>query len=255
MIELFAPPIHDTLASVNTLPDPAVLRNYTVRDRATVTSLLGDANQIWLGKPEVFNLVALFQKAGTELDPHLAMIAESADLYVVQFACSFRPAPQCQFVQASVNIHMVADNSDANPPVAYDLFPRAVELPVSYKRLISVSPNLKMSFCKVSQLEVSAFRAEASDEYLRYEPEITAFGVGESSPGWDLNKSKSRPIRGVKDFFVLLKKPKTTAVECVFDLSAWVQTYVGKIPLSSFFLSGSDKPLASERFTLKGTNG
>jgi len=250
MIPIQTTPLTITLAVAGGRPDPEVVRKMNARAQATITSLLGDKNEVWLGQPEVFDLVSLGLLSGTNLPANLVAMAKSADLLVTQLACSFRPAPDCEFVRATVRAWIESDSLSSERPIAYDLFPRSVEIPISYKRAFSLKPDLTFSFEKVAQLEVSAFDTEVSYSYLKYEPEITAFGTGEANPGWDFNKTKSRPIRGVKDLFVLLKKPKGSPLAVRFEISAWVQTDLGGIPISTFFLSGSDKPLAEEKFIL-----
>jgi len=249
-IGIQVPPIQNTLAQAVGHPDPEVLKSINTRGHATIISMLGDENELWLGKPEVFDLLSLYQLSGQSLPPQLALISGAADLLMVQFACSFRSAPECEFVQATVKILMQGDINSRETPVTQDVFPREVDMPISYKRSISVSPELKIGCQPVPQIEASAFSYERSSEYLKYEPEITAFGVGESNPGWDFNKSRARPIRGIKDLFVLIKKPRMAPLEVQFDVSALVQTSFARIPLP-FFLSGSDAPLITERYVLQ----
>lgn len=250
MIEISTQPISTDLVIAQAKPDQEAVKDLDTRAQATIVSLLGDKNQVWLGRPEAFDLLSLSKASGKELPATLMLIMQTSDLVVIQLACSFRPAPQCQFVRATVRVWLECEASQADQPIAYDLFPREVVLPVSYKRTLSVSPELKLGFEKVSQLEASAFSLERSRTYVVYEPEIISFGVGDSCPGWDFNKTVSRPIRGVKDLFILVKKPRSIPLKVRFDVSAWVQTYIGKIPLSTFFLSGSDKPLIQESFVL-----
>lgn len=242
--------IQKTLVKAQGRADKQTLRELNVRGHTTISSVLGDQNELWLGKPEVFDLFSLYQSSGLSLPQRFAALHGLSDLLVVQLACSFKPAPECEFVQATVRVLMQSLSHSHEVPVALDLFPRNVDMPVSYKRSISVSPHLQISSQQVLQIEASAFSHEASSEYLKYEPEITAFGVGESNPGWDFNKSKARAIRGIKDLFIFIKKPQGSPIEIQFDVSAWVQTSFAKIRLPSFFLAGSDTPLLTEKYTI-----
>lgn len=250
MIEITSRLISTDLVTAQAQVDQEVIKDLDTRAQATIVSLLGDRNQVWLGKPEAFDLLSLCNASGKDPPISLMLMMRTADLVVIQLACSFRPAPECQFVRATVRVWLECDVGSVDQPIAYDLFPREVVLPVSYKRTFSVSPELKLGFEKVSQIEASAFSLESSRTYVVYEPEIISFGVGDSCPGWDLNKTVSRPIRGVKDLFILVKKPRLVPLKARFDVSAWVQTYIGRVPLSTFFLSGSSKPLIQESFVL-----
>lgn len=243
-------PITETLVVSSGKPDDTFMKDLNARAYTSIKSLLGDKNEIWLGKPKAFNLNELGMISGKPLPANLQILNKNYDLVVLHFACSFRPAPECEFVESSIRIHLGKDSNYREQPYAYDIFPRNVELPVSYKRKFSLTPEFKISFEKVMQIEASAFTTEVSNDYLKYEPEITAFGVGDCNPGWDLNKTKHRSIRGVKDLFALVCKPKGAKILSSFTVSGWVQTDIGNIPLSTFILSGSDKPLATELYEL-----
>lgn len=249
-LEFYTLPIQKTLVRAKGQADAQTLGELNTRGHTIITSVLGDQNEIWLGKPEVFDLCALYQASHQSLPPHLATISQSSDLLLVHFACSFKSAPECEFVQATVRVLLQSPSNPNGSPVALDIFPRNVDMPISYKRGISVSPDLKIGSQQVPQIEASAFSYESSSEYVKYEPEITAFGVGESDPGWDFNKSRARSIRGVKNLFVLIKRSRGFPMEVRFDVSAWVQTSFAKIRLPSFFLSGSDIPLITEQYEI-----
>jgi hypothetical protein len=231
-------------AVVHAKPDSDFLENLAVRDKGTINSLLGDQNEIWLGQPEVFHLRNFFG----EENKHLRKVLEDHDLILIQLSFSFRPAPECEFIRASVKINI--NNKATNvkqKPTAFDMFPKEVVMPITYKRSFSVTPNLKLNFTKVAQLEASAFKLENATEFLIYQPEITAF-KGENILGWDFNQTSSRKLIGVKDLFAVIKRERAAPVSLQISISdCYVQTnIIGKVPLSTLILSGGGTLIEKE---------
>jgi len=226
-------------------PEERLIEQIKLRGGAAVTSLLGDKNEVWLGRPQAFDLLSLFAAYKKGIPPLLAAQASGSDFVALQFVCSFRPAPECEFIRATMRVRLEPSDS-----IAYDMFPRDVETTVTMKRTFSISPELKFKFAKVAELGVSGLQPEQSAEYIAYEPEITTFALGENAPGWDFNKTKAKPIRGSRELFLTVKKPKGISLFGRFELSATVQTNIGRIPLSTFFLSGGTKPLISEKYLI-----
>lgn len=247
MISIDAQPISENFISAR--PDVTAIAEPAFRAHTKVTSLLKNHNEIWLGKPQVFNLVALYQASGEKLPANIQILSQKFDLIVTQLSCSFRSAPECEFVRATLRAWMETKSVSADKPIALDMFPIAVEVPVSCKRGFSIAPEIKLSFAKVLQVESSAFDAEISQKYIKYEPEVTAFGLGESSPGWDLNKTNARTIRGVKEFFILIKKPIGVLLNMKFEMSAEVKTEIGAIPIPRF-ISGTGRLISEESFLI-----
>lgn len=233
-------------------PDESVLEQLKVRGGAEIKSLLGDKNEVWIGKPQAFDLLSLFAVEKKRPSAQIEAQAVHADFVLVQFNCSFRPAPDCEFIRASVRVWLEPEPpAQADEATAYDMFPREVESKVTVKRSFSASPELKLSFVKLAELEFAGVKVEQTQEYIAYEPEITSFALGTKAPGWDLNKSKARPIHGNKALFIVVQKPKGVSLSGRFELSATVQTNIlGRIPLSTFILSGGTRPVIDERYRL-----
>jgi hypothetical protein len=122
-------------------------------------------------------------------------------------------------------------------------------MPISYNRAVSIKPELKIDLAKIAQVDISALKLENSKAYIIYQPSITAFGKGTNAPGWDLVKNTSQSILGVKDLFLLVKRKKSKQFRFSIKLSnCQVQTNIGKIPLSTIFLTGKDKELIEDKY-------
>ena len=254
MIELYAKPSEELseLFTAEGLLDEQTLESFSVRSTADIRSLLDDPNRVTLSRPECIDVVELSTKHRLQLSPFIASQVPQYDFWVVRWACTFRPSPSCEFVRASVAIELSQSRSAIKGnAVAYDMFPRSVDIPITVKRTYSVSPEIQFKFTESIEGKVTLGSAERSSEYTVYEPEITAFGFRESSAGWDFDRTRARPVRGIKELYLLVKKPKGDPLWGRFKLSASVQTNVGRVPLSTFFLSGGRKPVIDEHYSIK----
>lgn len=226
-----------------------LLEQVKLRGGSIVTSLLGDKNEVWLGKPEAIDLISVLRSDKEGVPPIIAAQMDEFDFVLVQFASSFRPAPQCEFIRATVRVLLgLKSATRSEMAVAYDMFPREIETPITVKRNYGFSPEMKFKFAEVVDVGISGVQSGNATEYIVYEPQITTFALGERAPGWDFNKVKARPIRGSKEMFLIVKKPKGKSLYARFELAATLQTNIGRIPLSTFFLSGGDKPLIKESY-------
>jgi len=251
MIEIHPvpPETMPTMLAAEGYPDEKLVEQIKLRSGAVIESLFGAKNQVWLSQPESINLLALTDKRKDALSPFIMAQANQADFWLIHWACSFRPASGCEFVRASVEVRLETD-APAAPAgaIAIDMFPREIETPITLKRSLGLSPELKFSFAEVVNAEASLAEIGSSTEYIHYEPEITTFALGEPTPGWDFNKTKARPIRGSRDLFLLVKKPRATALWGRFQLTATLQTSIGRIPLPRFVAGKTAKPVIDERY-------
>lgn len=236
------------------LPDPDIVEQLAVRGGTTIKGALGGENEIWLGRPEAFNLLELYADRHSELSPMILAQAETTDFHAIRLTCSFRPASGCQFLRASLRVWL-----EPQPPsrpgvaVAYHMQPADLVTPLIVKRTFGVSPALTLTLSPVTNVELSGPQAERSTEHISYEPQLSTFGLGSDAPGWDFNKTRAQPIQGSRELFLVVKMPRGVTLQGRFDLSATVQSSLpglGRIPLTSFLRRGSSDPLISERHLL-----
>lgn len=232
-------------------PNSVDLENLGLRDKGVIKDILGAENEVWLGVPQVTNLRTILSDSEPGFDSSV-MASTTDDFILLQFACSFRAAPSCEFVRATVQVHMQSTGSQVEGILAYDLFPVEIYLPVTYKRTLGIEPKIKLNFVKILQTEVSAFNYEHSKEYILYQPEITAFGKGTNEPGWDFNKNSSRAVMGVKDLFLVIRKPKLLPIDLSFDINnCKIRTLnFGVIPLPNVFIKGTSTSLVEQKYLL-----
>lgn len=244
-MEINITPIEDTLVVGTATVGAELLDQDQLRDKALLSSVLGAVNEVWLGQPQVYDLLSL---AGEKIPDGWVAIARSRNLLLVNFACSFRPAPSCDFVKASVRVLLRSEPS-TEKPIALDIFPKEVYIPTTYRRDLKIAPSISIGVDKVASAEASLFEIGTTQEYVRYDPEITAFGSGEAEFGWDFNKTRARPIKGIKDLFVIIQTSGDRLTVC-FDVGAEIQTRLGFIRLPKFLELNDGSPLISKEFDL-----
>lgn len=218
---------------VELYPDELNIEGY--RGKAEISSLLGDKNEIYFGEPFIKKLEGNYP----------GIMSTKEELIFVHLPVSFRPARECEFISTSVQLSLLELNEvESKRGVFVDIFPLNIYMPATYKQSVSISPQMKIELSKISQIEVSALKHENSKEYIIYQPSLIAFGKGASTAGWDFEKTLSGSIQGIKDLFVLISKDKGVSLLLDFKVNnCFVQTNIGKIPLSTMFLSGSEKIL------------
>ena len=86
MITISTKQIAEDWMRIYAQPESEVLDQLNVRDKGTVTSLLGDKNEIWLGRPEVFDVRPLLP-AKVPQGEFLRQILQTHDMVLIQFAC------------------------------------------------------------------------------------------------------------------------------------------------------------------------
>jgi hypothetical protein len=216
-----------------------------LRQKGVIENLLGSFSEVFFGKPKVVEL----DKTVLGKFINLKTYNITSRLFLVYLTCTFRPAPDTDFIRGSLKLRICyAENQRGC--LVLDLFPREVYMTVNYKKSVKLSPSLKLSFDKISSAEIAVGEVSASEEYMRYEPEITAFGTGETTFGWDFNRSKSRPIRGIKDLYSMIEAPREPK-SMRYAIDADIQTRLGVLRLPAFLDASDGSPIISKEISLE----
>jgi len=196
-----------------------------------IRTLRGRKNRVSIGEPQAQELVTLLKAKEGKIPPDIKAMLGQYEFWQVRLSCTFRPDDACEFVWARFGVRLLLESQALEPggsPVAYDMFPREIKQEAQYRGGISFKPVLKFSFIEVGA-EVSG-----SHDTIRYQPEMIAGGLLEPAPYWDLRKVNTA-IKGSKEFFLLVKKPKGTQVLARFEIGARVQDrLLGQVPLGKF---------------------
>lgn len=155
------------------------------------------------------------------------------EFHQVQLACSFHAAPGCHFTDARfmVKLTTVMESPDQGPTgveeaIAYDLFPQTLE----DARMVTVKTAIKaeVSFgYEPASAILTLPSREHVDEQIRYTSRIEAFDLQGSQPAWSFRRTQQHEIGGPQRLFMLVRKPRGSAVMATFDLRARVQFVVG----------------------------
>jgi hypothetical protein len=201
-----------------------------IGDEREVRTLLGRTNRVLLGQPQTTDLLGSWPQ-NEALDPEIAAQRETSDFSMVRLACSFVPDRGCRFTWARLGLVLGVDGAEGTQDsgvVAVDVFPRDVIETHTYKRSFSIKPALKFSFVEPSV----ALGAES--EVLQYEPRVTAAGLLSDRPMWTFSAPARLGVSGIREVFLLLRKPKSATVKVRFTVGVEVSAAFGPIPLKRY---------------------
>ena len=177
---------------------------------------------VTLGTPQSWNLVELAIEREESLPAEVRMLLKEAHFHLVVFACSFRPDRRSAIRWARFSVSMT-QISGQDAPVAFDLYPREIYVERKTDLAVAISPSLKFA-----ETELSLGEAIANLEFRKLEPRIVGSGVLESSPSWDFEQLRERPLRGSRQCCLIVKKPlRSQGVHVSIGLVADVVTRNG----------------------------
>jgi hypothetical protein len=180
-----------------------------------------------LGQPQWWNLASLAQEKGEALPAELALLLRDADFYLIQLACSFRPERDSEVSWARLNVYL-RPKTGQEAPIAFDLYPREIHDEIKTNWKVSVAPSLKFAAFGSAEIEGKLGEAVTTIEFRKLEPVVIGYGLQQSNPGWDYEKHRNQPLRGVKSSYVIVKKPRgSEAVRLTLDIAADVTTQHG----------------------------
>ena len=123
----------------------------------------------------------------------------ASDFHYVRLPVSIRPRDPWTLRHLAVEIQLQSSIGEA---VAWSMAPEKVVSEVKTK----VNASLGSTF-KLAPLEVSA-KSEASDEYVTYQPNITAFNLGASDPAWEFWPTRGNALSGIQLLHLVVRQPR-----------------------------------------------
>jgi len=203
------------------------------RDNAEITNIAGRKNHVAVGKPYCRKLTDVFEAENQTIPITLKEFCDKYDFYLVVLSCSFLPDPDCKFIWArfGVDLNAYIDGKRLKEnPIAYDMYPDEVLNEVTVKSNLTFSADLKLCFSVINNEE--KIEHTNSKEYIRYEPEITAFGYQTSSVAWNFKSTSSKDISGNKrNLVIVVQTPKNSSIKGKFLVGAEIKTNNIFIPL------------------------
>jgi hypothetical protein len=207
---------------------PATVEMARRKGGESVRGELGSAGPVvTLGQPQCWNLASLARERGEVLPAELALLLRDADFYLLQLACSFRPERGSEVTWARLNLYL-RPITGQETPIAFDLYPRKIYDETKTDWKVSIAPSLKFAAFEDITAEGKLGEVVTTIEFRKLEPVVVGYGLLQSNPGWDFEKHKDQPLRGVKSGYLVVKKPHSAeAVRLTLDIAADVVTRHG----------------------------
>jgi hypothetical protein len=185
-----------------------------------------------VGMPQWWDLTQLEHDGKQVLSSEISLLVRDAKIYLLQVACSFRPAPKSQIEWSRFNLYL-RTKAGKEPVIALDLYPREIINHKMGEVNLSFSPSLKFQ-----EVEGKVGEISSKIEYKSIEPIVIGYGALESTPNWDYYKHKDFPIQGTRFSYLLIKRPiKAEGVRLSLNLTAEVSIPGG---VFSAKIKGSD---------------
>ena len=131
-------------------------------------------------------------------------------------------------VGQSVGPSFLRNVSTQSQSISPRRYPREIVEPRTVKRSYGVTPKLTLTFAELGAT------AASEEEAIRYEPRLAAAGLLTDAPAWTFDALDRSGLVGSRELFLMLKKPRGSAVEARFTVSAEVDTRLGRIPLRRY---------------------
>jgi hypothetical protein len=182
---------------------------------------------VTLGQPQCWNLASLARERGDALPAEIALPLRDADFYLLQLACSLRPERDSEVTWVRLNVYL-RPKTGQEAPIAFDLYPREIYDEVKTDWKVNIAPSLKFAVFEGVEVEGKLGEVITTIEFRRLEPVVVGYGLQQSDPGWDFEKHREHPLRGVKSSYLIVKKPHgAEAVRMTLDIAADVVTQHG----------------------------
>jgi hypothetical protein len=156
---------------------------------------------IRVGVPDVFDAVAYATKAGQSIDPGTELLLEDSEFFLVRVPLSVRPRERVEVRFLAVECFL---EGSSGPITCWSMTPERVEQEVTASTEVGLTAGLKVD---IATLGVSS---SAKNEYVVYQPNILAFGIGLEDPAWEFEPTKGRKLRGVQLLHLVVRAPRGT---------------------------------------------
>jgi hypothetical protein len=182
---------------------------------------------VTLGQPQWWNLAHLAREKGETLPAELSLLLRDADFCLLWLACSFHPERDSEVTWARFNVYL-RPKTGQDDPIAFDLYPREIYDETKTDLKVSIGPSLKFAAFEGATVEGKLGEVVTTIEFRKLEPVVVGYGLLQPNPGWDFEKHKDQPLRGIKSGYLIVKKPHSAeAVRLTLDIAADVVTKHG----------------------------
>jgi hypothetical protein len=173
-------------------------------DLISDSPLLGDDNLllkriIAVGNAIVFDAVKYLETSGGEIDTGLKLLIDRFNFSWVRLPLSVRPMEKMDVRFLACDISLKSENNQAE---CWSMMPEKIEQAIKMSTSSKLNSKLKVTFA-----EAGAEKG-ASEEYVEFQPNITAYGIGTNEPAWEFMPVKGRKLNGIQLLTMIVKNPK-----------------------------------------------
>jgi hypothetical protein len=154
---------------------------------------------ISVGQPFVIDAIKYMKsKPAQALDPAIKLLQNSDAFSYARLPISIRSKDQFEIRFLSMEVKII---SEANKAKCWSMDPMRVEDPIKLTTKATFSGGLKL---QTAELGPSLGNER---EYIIYQPQIEAFGLGEINPGWEFRPTKGRRLNGIQLLHLVVHRP------------------------------------------------
>jgi hypothetical protein len=165
-----------------------------------------------VGKPIVLDAVERARAANQDLDADLTLLLDRYQFSYVRFPLTIRPGTQHDVRFLAFDVELTAEGNEK--PVCWSLEPMKVT------QEIKVTTGSKMSAKLKPELVEIGADLSRGEEVIHYQPLVTAFGIGLTTPAWELAATRGRQLLGVQILHMVVKAPKRVASTATVEIKA-----------------------------------
>jgi hypothetical protein len=152
-------------------------------------------------RPFVFDAVKLAQLKQKALDPEIKLLLDKNVFSYIKLPVNIRPRDEVDVRFLSIEVVLASENKGA---ICWSMEPTRIEEEVKLKTESVLSGSLKLK-----DLELGTSDSLAQ-EFILYQPNIEAFGIGRENPAWEFTPTKGRKLSGIYILHMVVLVPKNT---------------------------------------------
>jgi hypothetical protein len=154
---------------------------------------------ISVGQPFVIDAIKYMKANPTQvLDPSIKLLKKADAFAYVRLPISIRSKDQFEIRFLSLEVKII---SEVNKAKCWSMDPMRIEDPIKLTTKATFSGGLKLQTAELGP----SFGNER--EYIIYQPQIEAFGLGEINSGWEFRPTKGRRLNGVQLLHMVVHRP------------------------------------------------
>ncbi len=174
-----------------------------------------------VGRPFVADAVALAKARHGRLEPEMGTLLRDHDFYYVRLPLSIRPHSDEDIRLLAVELELAS----AAGAVCWSMEPLRVERAIKVGTTSKIGAGLKLEPFSASADEAVAH------EFVVYQPQITAFGLGDARPAWEFRPTSGEKLSGVQLLHLTVQVAKKTSCRVVVRMhgdvrrSSWLLNF------------------------------